>query len=73
MSEKGEPVIEPYMDEDYTCITFYPDLKRFRIPNGIDEDAVSLLSKRAYDLAGVTDSRVRVFLNGKKINIANFS
>ena len=38
----------------------------------IDDDTISLLSKRVYDLAGITASSVKVYLNGKKINIANF-
>lgn len=38
----------------------------------LDEDIVSLLAKRAYDLAGVTDARVKVTLNGKKLEIKNF-
>ncbi len=37
-----------------------------------DDDTISLLSKRVYDLAGVTNNSVKVSLNGKKINIANF-
>ena len=33
----------------------------------LDSDTVALLSKRVYDLAGCTDDKVRVYLNGKKI------
>lgn len=56
---------------DFTCATFYPDLKKFKMRE-MDSDIVSLLTKRAYDLAGVTESKVRVFLNGKRIEIKNF-
>ena len=38
----------------------------------MDSGIISLLSKRAYDLAGVTDGKVSVTLNGKLINIKNF-
>jgi hypothetical protein len=31
----------------------------------LDEDIVSLLIKRAYDIAGVTSSKVKVLLNEK--------
>jgi hypothetical protein len=30
----------------------------------LDDDIVSLLFKRAYDIAGVTSSKVKVYLNG---------
>lgn len=39
---------------------------------GLDSDAVKLLTKRVYDLAGVTASTVQVYLNGKKIKVNNF-
>jgi DNA topoisomerase-2 len=38
----------------------------------LDEDIVSLFTKRAYDIAGVTSSKVKVFLNGKLIDIKDF-
>lgn len=38
----------------------------------IDDDTISLLSKRVYDLAGITASSVKVYLNNKKINITSF-
>lgn len=39
----------------------------------LDDDIVSLLKKRVYDLAGCTPSSVKIYLNGKKIDkITNF-
>ena len=38
----------------------------------MDRDIVALMTKRAYDLAGVSDSKVRIFLNGQRINVKNF-
>jgi len=66
MSQKEDPVIEPNSSEDYTAITFYPDLKRFNMEE-MDTDIVALMTKRAYDLAGVTDAKVKIFLNGERI------
>ena len=40
---------------------------------GLDDDTVSLFTKRAYDMAGVSDPKVKVFINGKRIEIKNFS
>jgi hypothetical protein len=40
--------------------------------DSLDDDAVALFTKRAYDMAGVTDQRVKVQLNGAQIEIKNF-
>ena len=66
MSEKEEPVITNSASESYTCVTFFPDLRKFKMES-MEDDMVSLLTKRAYDLAGVSDSRVKVLLNGQRI------
>jgi DNA topoisomerase-2 len=55
MSRKDEPLIKDAKStKDFTCITFTPDLKRFKM-DSLDNDAVALFTKRAYDMAGVTD------------------
>ena len=72
MSERSPPEIKDCNDEeDYTCITFYPDLAKFKMTI-LDEDILSLMKKRVYDIAGITAQNVKVFLNGKKIPINNF-
>lgn len=72
MSRKDDPKITPNKDKkDYTCVTFYPDLKKFKMDT-LDDDIVSLLIKRAYDIAGVTSSKVKVFLNGNQIKVKDF-
>lgn len=38
----------------------------------MDHDIIGLFSKRAFDLAGVTNQKVKVFLNGKRIEIKDF-
>ena len=38
----------------------------------LDDDIVNLFTKRAYDLAGVVNTKVKVWLNNKKINIKDF-
>ena len=38
----------------------------------LDNDIVSLFTKRAYDMAGWTDRRVRVKLNGVTLEIKDF-
>jgi len=56
--------------EEYTRITFRPDLKRFGMDT-IDDDTASLLRKRVYDMAG-TARDVKVFLNDDRLKIRNF-
>ena len=71
----GEPQIKDYDKDkyDFTEVTFEPDLKKFDM-NRLDNDIYSLLAKRVYDLAGCTNDKVKVYLNGKKITkVTDFS
>ena len=72
MSLKHEPKITDYDKEDYTIITFEPDLDKFKMKQ-LDDDIVSLMTKRVYDMAGVTPAKVKVFINNEKIEVKNFS
>jgi DNA topoisomerase-2 len=65
----NEPIIEPYAGKDYTKIIFKPDLKRFNISK-LSADMIGLMRRRVYDMAGIL--KVKVYLNGKFIQIANF-
>jgi DNA topoisomerase-2 len=60
---------------DFVKITFSPDLPRFGMQE-LDADAVGLLSKRAYDIAGSMANspgkKLSVTLNGEKVDIKNF-
>lgn len=56
--------------EEWTRVSFKPDLKRFGMVS-IDEDTAGLLRKRVYDLAG-TVRDVKVFLNDERLKIRNF-
>ena len=56
--------------EEYTRVSFKPDLKRFGM-DSIDEDTVALLKKRVHDLAG-TVRDIKVFLNDERIKIKGF-
>jgi len=73
MSVQGAPTITAQTKaRDHTCVTFKPDLTKFGM-DSLDADTVSLMAKRVYDLAGVTDKRVKVKLNGKLIVCKDFS
>eukprot|EP01028_Stygiella_incarcerata_P004101 TRINITY_DN185_c0_g1_i1.p1 TRINITY_DN185_c0_g1~~TRINITY_DN185_c0_g1_i1.p1 ORF type:complete len:1625 (-),score=533.53 TRINITY_DN185_c0_g1_i1:176-5050(-) len=71
MSEKGSPVIKP-TSEDWTRITFKPDLQKFGM-DVFDDDIVALFTKRVYDIAGSTHSSTKVYLNGKRLPVRTFS
>jgi len=72
MTKHKEAEIEKYEGEDFTRITFEPDFKKFKM-NELDNDIISLLKKRVYDVAGTSPSRIKVYLNDKIININNFN
>ncbi|XP_058902464.1 DNA topoisomerase 2-alpha [Kogia breviceps] len=70
MGRAGEMELGPFSGEDYTCITFHPDLSKFKMQS-LDKDIVALMVRRAYDIAGSTKD-VKVFLNGNKLPIKGF-
>ena len=69
---------------DYTKITFRPDFDKLNMPNGLDDDVLGLISKRAYDIAGSMSTsrgggegggggkKLNVYLNGDKIKKTDF-
>ena len=71
MSRKDAPLITSKSSKDFTRVTFRPDLRKFSMTH-LEDDIVALMTKRVYDLAGVTDSKVRVELNGQTLNCKDF-
>ncbi|KAL9179430.1 hypothetical protein ACHAXT_008720 [Thalassiosira profunda] len=80
MHEPEEPIVEDCSKSerkggDYVKISFKPDFERLSM-DGLDEDAAALISKRAYDIAGSMANKegkkLKVFLNGEKLKVANF-
>lgn len=63
-------ITESSMGEGYTKVTFRPDLKRFGMEH-IDEDTLSLLKRRVYDVAG-TVKDIKVYLNNERLKVRNF-
>ena len=56
----------------YTKISFRPDYARFGMPEGLSPDIVSLLKKRVYDVAAVTDKTLKVKYNSQLVPVKNF-
>ena len=69
MSEVKPAKVTSFSGKPYTKITFLPDYKRFGCA-GLTADMKSLLTRRVYDLAGV--SGASVYLNGTKLAIRHF-
>ena len=71
MTQTDKPKITSYSKkEEYTMITFTPDLEKFGMTE-LTDDVIALLSKCVHDIAG-TVKDVKVFLNDKCIQAKNF-
>jgi DNA topoisomerase-2 len=55
----------------YTKVIFKPDYKRLGIEK-LSPDMINLFKRRVYDIAAVTDKKVKVKYNGELIPITNF-
>ncbi|XP_044003497.1 DNA topoisomerase 2-like [Aphidius gifuensis] len=70
MSKCIEVSIKESSDEDFTKVTFSPDLEKFKMTQ-LDDDIVSLMTRRAYDCAASTKG-VGIYLNDTLIPIEDF-
>ncbi|XP_056154222.1 DNA topoisomerase 2-beta isoform X1 [Lampris incognitus] len=70
MTKTAEPKIKSFDGDDFTCVTFQPDLSKFNMEK-LDKDIVALMTRRAYDIAGSCRG-VKVMLNGKKLPVSGF-
>jgi DNA topoisomerase-2 len=68
------PVIEksPKNKKPYTKITFKPDYKRLKMTGGLSSDMINLFKRRVYDIAAVTDKKIKVKYNGEIIPVKHF-
>jgi len=71
MTKCNKPSIKKCQGKPYTKITWKCDFKRFGLQKYSD-DMLSLMYRRVYDIAGITDKSVNVTLNNDKINIKSF-
>jgi len=68
MTKAGEPKILQCKGDDFTCVTFQPDLEKFKMTS-LDKDLVALFTRRAYDIVASSRS-VKVILNGKRLPVS---
>lgn len=71
MSDKDKPKISSNKGKPYTKITYYPDFERFG-STGLSDDMITLISKRTYDAAAITDPTISIYLNDKKLECKSF-
>ena len=66
------PIIQKSKVKPYTKVSFKPDYKRLGI-EGLSKDMLALFKRRVYDIAGVTDKKIKVSYNNQIIsNVKNF-
>ena len=70
MSKTSEPKIDSSGKDDFTKITFCPDLTKFKMEK-LEDDIVALMRRRAFDIAASTRG-VSVYLNDLKLPTENF-
>ena len=69
------PKVTKTKSKPYTSVSFIPDYQRFGLKTGLTTDIISLLKKRVYDIAAVTDhsvKKIKIEYNGKPIPVKNF-
>ena len=71
LDEICKPSITKCKTKPYTKITFKPDYNRLGL-TGLTPDIISLLRKRVYDIAAVTDKTIKVKYNSTPVPIKNF-
>lgn len=68
MSVVGKPKITKSTKDPYISTTFFPDFPRFGMQQ-FDSDVISLMTRRVYDISASLGKAVKVFLNGKRLEV----
>jgi DNA topoisomerase-2 len=66
MTQKTKAKITSNSGKSYTKISFVPDYEKFEM-NGLEDDTILLIKKRAIDTIACTNNNIQVFLNGEKL------
>tara|TARA_B100000900_G_scaffold415776_1_gene447148 strand:+ start:3363 stop:6776 length:3414 start_codon:yes stop_codon:yes gene_type:complete len=66
-----KPKITKCKSKPYTCVSFKPDFERLNI-QGFDDNFKSLMLRRIYDIAAVTDKSIKVKYNSQQIEVKSF-
>uniref|UniRef100_A0A6C0FAP4 DNA topoisomerase (ATP-hydrolyzing) n=1 Tax=viral metagenome TaxID=1070528 RepID=A0A6C0FAP4_9ZZZZ len=71
MRQSKKPKITDYDKKPYTRITWIADFQRFGV-DGYSDSMISLMKRRVYDIAGITDPKVSVSLNKHVLKVKTF-
>ena len=71
LTVRHEPKISKCRSKPYTSVSFRPDFKRLNI-DGFSSDMLALFKRRIYDIAAVTDKKVKVKFNGATLPVKHF-
>ena len=71
LGEIKPPVITSSKKKPYTEVSFKPDYMRLGM-NNLTPDLINLFKRRVYDIAAVTDKRVKVSFNDVLVPVQNY-
>ena len=71
LGEIKSPVITSCKKKPYTEVSFKPDYARLGMKN-LTPDLINLFKRRVYDIAAVTDKRVKVSFNDTPVPVQNY-
>ena len=74
LESRGKPSVTKTKVKPYTTITFRPDYARFGVDvtDGLPDGIKSVFERRVYDIAAVTDKKVRVKYNSTSLPVKTF-
>eukprot|EP00759_Apiculatamorpha_spiralis_P046868 PhF_6_TR42951/c0_g1_i3/m.65312/K03164/TOP2; DNA topoisomerase II len=64
--------IQTSSSHDFTRISFKPDFSKFSMSSFHDNNIVDIMRRRVYDMCGVFDGSMSVYLNGDKLPFSSF-
>ena len=71
LNEIKKPIVKKCKKQPYTEVTFKPDYERLGM-KGLSKDMISLFKRRVYDIAAVTDKKIKVYFNDEQIPVQTY-
>jgi DNA topoisomerase-2 len=71
LDERSNPVITKCNKKPYTKISFRPDYTRLGI-SGLTDEMLNMFQRRVYDIAAITNKKIKVSYNGELVPIKHF-
>ena len=71
MTVINDPIIKKYSKKPYTKNYMENRSKRFNLET-FSENMTSLMVRRIYDIAGITENKLHVYFNDEKLKLNHF-